>query len=54
TFGVFWLSLPATMVTRGKPAELAITATTQGSRRWLAIAPYTDAAAMERVELSAE
>jgi hypothetical protein len=50
TFGVFFLTLPAERVAPGRPAELALTATAQDSRRWVSVTPYTDVVETERTD----
>jgi hypothetical protein len=48
TFGLFLLTVPADRVMPGRAVELALTATAQGSRRWISVVPYTDVVATER------
>jgi hypothetical protein len=48
TLGIFMLTVPAAVVAAGKPAELELTASAQGSKRWVSVVPYTDVVAAER------
>ncbi|MBN1341279.1 MAG: hypothetical protein JXQ73_01290 [Phycisphaerae bacterium] len=48
SFGLFTLTVPASMARPGSAVELTVTATKQGSKRWFAVNPYTDVTVRER------
>ncbi len=48
SFGLFFLTLPTSQVTKGEPVELAVTATAQNSQRWFGLSPFKDVVARER------
>ena len=50
TAGIFLLTLPAKDLRPGQPLVLTLSAGGKGSRRWISVVPYTDAARRFRYE----
>lgn len=48
SFGIFLLTVPASLCTPGQPVQLGITAGAGNSQRWFSLVPYTDTVQVER------